>query len=215
MSITKKALTPALALTLPLVAALGLAGCSSTAGSRDAASTAAPTASTSAPTAASASASASAVPGSTPSGSSGTGSLIAAARTATAAVSGSQVLSIEQEAGGTSWEVLVATTDGEEQEVHTTADGSSVTSGPTRETSDQADRTENTAFLAADRIGYQKAARSMTDRVSGTVTELGLDDHRGTTVWEGDVLDSAGTKHSIRLDASTGAVITSAVDSDD
>jgi len=34
-------------------------------------------------------------------------------------------------------------------------------------------------------------------------------------VWEGDVLDSSGTKHSVRIDAGSGDVVTDRVDTDD
>ena len=51
--------------------------------------------------------------------------------------------------------------------------------------------------------------------VSGTITELGLDDHLGKVVWEGDVRDPSGTKHSVRIDAGSGDVVTDRVDTDD
>ncbi|ROQ40721.1 hypothetical protein EDF46_0081 [Frondihabitans sp. PhB188] len=209
MFTTKKPQTIALAVALPLVGALALAGCSTSTADQGAGSGSSPTTAASAPATTS-----SPAPGAT-SSASDAGALTTAAKTALAAVSGGSILSIEQEAGATSWEILVATSDGAEQEVHTGADGTSITAGPAKKPTDAEDLAENKAFVAASGIGYAKAASTMTATVAGTVVELGLDDHLGKTVWEGDVVDAAGAKHSIRLDSSTGAVVTNTVDSDD
>ena len=178
---------------VPLVAGLVLSGCTASA------PTSAPSTSRSAPTGSSASPAA----------------LADAAKTAGAVTGSGTVISIEQEAGGSSWEVLVVADDGSEQEVHVSADGSSVIAGPTAKTSDAGDLAENVAFLAAAKIGVSKASELMRDAVAGSVTELGLDDHQGAVVWEGDVVDSANQRHSIRLDAGSGNVVTNSVDTDD
>lgn len=191
----------ALGLTLPLVGILALAGCSATDGD---ASTA-----TGATTGAN---------GSTSAGTNrapDVDALTTAAKTALAAASGSELLSIEQEAGGSSWEILLAAANGAEQEIHTGQDGSSITAGPSAKTTDPEDLAENKTFLAESGVGYEKAAATMVDTVDGSVTELGLDDHLGTTVWEGDVIDASGAKHSIRIDAASGDVVTTTVESDD
>ncbi|WIB13763.1 ATP-binding protein [Curtobacterium sp. MCPF17_052] len=145
----------------------------------------------------------------------GNDALTAAAGTARKAVGSGTVTSIEQEAGGTSWEVLVVTSDGNEQEVHVDADGQRTTAGPTKETSDAEDVTEAKRFVGAADLSVAQAASTLTKTVSGTVTELGLDDHAGAVVWEGDVLDGSGTKHSIRIDAGSGEVVTNTVDTED
>lgn len=212
MQTTKKTTTRRIALltALPLVGALALAGCSSDDDDRD--DVAAPAASapaaaaTEGGTGASAPASGSAA---------GNDALTAAAGTARKAVGSGTVTSIEQEAGGTSWEVLVVTSDGNEQEVHVDADGQRTTAGPTKETSDAEDVTEAKRFVGAADLSVAQAASTLTKTVSGTVTELGLDDHAGAVVWEGDVLDGSGTKHSIRIDAGSGEVVTNTVDTED
>lgn len=199
----------ALLSALPLVGALALAGC---AGDDDRDDTAAPAASAPSVTATDGSTS-----GSTGSGTDAAGNdaLGAAAETAREAVGSGTVTSIEQEAGGTSWEVLVVTSDGNEQEVHVAADGERATAGPTKETSDAEDVAENQRFVDAADLSVAQAASTLVETVPGTVTELGLDDHAGTVVWEGDVRDDAGTKHSIRIDAGSGEVVTNTVDTDD
>lgn len=199
----------ALLSALPLVGALALAGC---AGDDDRDDTAAPAASAPSVTATDGSTS-----GSTGSGTDAAGNdaLGAAAETAREAVGSGTVTSIEQEAGGTSWEVLVVTADGNEQEVHVAADGERATAGPTKETSDAEDVAENQRFVDAADLSVAQAASTLVETVPGTVTELGLDDHAGTVVWEGDVRDDAGTKHSIRIDAGSGKVVTNTVDADD
>lgn len=199
----------ALLSALPLVGALALAGC---AGDDDRDDTAAPAASAPSVTATDGSTS-----GSTGSGTDAAGNdaLGAAAETAREAVGSGTVTSIEQEAGGTSWEVLVVTAGGDEQEVHVAADGERTTAGPTKETADAEDRTENERLVGAADLSVSEAASRLTRAVAGTVTELGLDDHAGAVVWEGDVTDASGTTHSIRIDAGSGEVVSDTVDTDD
>lgn len=194
----------ALVTALPLVGALALAGCATDDDRDDVAAPAA-----SAP-------SVSATQGSAGTGTAADGkSLAAAAATAREAVGSGTVTSIEQEAGGTSWEVLVVTAGGDEQEVHVAADGERTTAGPTKETADAEDRTENERLVGAADLSVSEAASRLTRAVAGTVTELGLDDHAGAVVWEGDVTDASGTTHSIRIDAGSGEVVANTVDTDD
>lgn len=141
--------------------------------------------------------------------------LAAAAATALDTVGSGTVISIEQEQNGTAWEVLVVTADRAEHEVHTDASGEETTGTPRVDDSDAEDRAENQRFVDAAQIDVVDAAGRLQDTVAGTVTELGLDDHAGTIVWEGDVRDSSGTKHSIRIDAGSGDVVTNTVDTDD
>jgi len=200
----------ALLTALPLVGALALTGCSSDDDDRD--DVAAPAASApaaSAPSVASDGSSSAAA------ATAGNDALPTAAATARKAVGSGTVTAIEQEAGGTSWEVLVVTADGREQEVHVDADGRRTTAGPTKETSDADDVAEAKRFVGAADLSVAQAASALTKTVSGTVTELGLDDHAGAVVWEGDVRDASGTKHSIRIDAGSGEVVTNTVDTDD
>ncbi|GAA1492944.1 PepSY domain-containing protein [Curtobacterium herbarum] len=203
----------ALITALPLVGALALTGCSSDDDDRD--DVAAPAAS--APAASTPAASAPSVASGDGSAATAAGNdaLPTAAATARKAVGSGTVTSIEQEAGGTSWEVLVVTSDGTEQEVHVDVDGRRTTAGPTKETSDADDVAEAKRFVAAADLSVAQAASALTKTVSGTVTELALDDHAGAVVWEGEVRDASGTKHSIRIDAGSGEVVTNTVDTDD
>lgn len=213
MQTTTKTTTRRIALltALPLVGALALAGCSSDDDDRD--DVAAPAASAPAASAPSVASDGSSSAAAT----AGNDALPTAAATARKAVGSGTVTAIEQEAGGTSWEVLVVTADGREQEVHVDADGRRTTAGPTKETSDADDVAEAKRFVGAADLSVAQAASALTKAVSGTVTvtELGLDDHAGAVVWEGDVLDASGTKHSIRIDAGSGEVVTNTVDTDD
>ncbi|MDQ0742733.1 putative membrane protein YkoI [Clavibacter sp. B3I6] len=192
----------ALALALPLLGGLALAGCS-TGGTAPAAAPAPD------------SSSASAAPTTGTDGAAqipADGALAAAVETAVAAVPGSALLSVDQEAGGTAWEVVVAEQDGRTHEVHTLADGSAVTAGPVADSDDPDDLAEDAALLQAARVSSTDAVTAMTGAVAGTVTELGLDEDRGTVVWEGDVVDAQGVTHGVRIDAGSGDVVSRSVD---
>jgi uncharacterized membrane protein YkoI len=188
---------------LPLVASLALVGCS-TAQSDGGSSTTS-----------SSSSSGSASGGATAASATSNDALRAAVATARDAVGSGTVISVEQEQNGTAYEVLVVTDDGTEHEVHTNEAGTAVSGSPRTETSDADDRAENERFTAAADLTVDDAVGRFEDLHAGTITELGLDDHLGKVVWEGDVRDAAGTKHSVRLDAGTGKVVTDEVDTDD
>ncbi|MBT1666939.1 PepSY domain-containing protein [Curtobacterium flaccumfaciens] len=199
---------------LPIVAALALTGCASddsdddtgSAGSGSVGSSATDPAGTGTGT------------GSSSSGSTSSGSnkaLLDAVANARGEVGSGTVISVEQEQGASAYEVLVVTKDGTEHEVHTDADGSAVAGTPQTEAADADDKAEHERFVAAADLSVKQAVDAFQDLHAGTVTELGLDDHVGTVVWEGDVLDSSGTKHSVRIDAGSGDVVTDRVDTDD
>lgn len=214
MQTTKKTTARRIALVaaLPLVGALALTGCASDDDDRD--DVAAPAAS--APSVSSTDGTATGrSTGTATTAAASNDALAAAATTAREAVGSGTVTSIEQEAGGTSWEVLVVTTGGTEHEVHVDADGERTTAGPTEEATDADDVAENQRFVGAADLSVAEAASRLTRTVDGTVTGLGLDDHRGTVVWEGDVRDASGTEHGIRIDAGSGKVVTNTVDTDD
>lgn len=197
---------------LPIVAALALTGCASDDSDEDTGSAG------SGSVGSSATDSAGTGTGSSSSGSASAGSnkaLLAAVATARGEVGSGTVISVEQEQGGSAYEVLVVTKDGTEHEVHTNADGSAVAGTPQTEAADADDKAEHERFVAAADLSVKQAVDAFQDLHAGTVTELGLDDHVGTVVWEGDVLDSSGTKHSVRIDAGSGDVVTDRVDTDD
>lgn len=190
---------------LPLVAALALAGCS----------TAQSGSSGSSSSAASSSSSSDSSGGTATTAAASNDALRAAVETARKAVGSGVVISVEQEQNGSAYEVLIVTDDGTEHEVHTNAEGTSVSGSPRAETSDADDRAENDRFVAAADLDVSDAAGKFEDLHAGTITELGLDDHLGKVVWEGDVRDPSGTKHSVRIDAGSGDVVTDRVDTDD
>ncbi|MCS6546309.1 PepSY domain-containing protein [Curtobacterium flaccumfaciens pv. flaccumfaciens] len=197
---------------LPIVAALALTGCASDDSDDDTGSAG------SGSVGSSATDSAGTGTGSSSSGSASAGSnkaLLAAVATARGEVGSGTVISVEQEQGASAYEVLVVTKDGTEHEVHTDADGSAVAGTPQTEAADADDKAEHERFVAAADLSAKQAVDAFQDLHAGTVTELGLDDHVGTVVWEGDVLDSSGTKHSVRIDAGSGDVVTDRVDTDD
>lgn len=192
----------ALSATVLVAGALAVAGCASgSSGSAGSGSSGSGSASASASGAATTAAS--------------NAALLAAVATARDAVGSGIVVSVEREQNGSAWEVLVVTSDQAEHEVHTNADGTATTGDPVTDDSDADDRAEHQRFVDAATIDVQDAAARLTDEVSGAVTELGLDDHAGKVVWEGDVRDDSGTKHSIRIDAGSGDVVTNVVDTDD
>ncbi|MCU0153620.1 PepSY domain-containing protein [Curtobacterium poinsettiae] len=199
---------------LPIVAALALTGCASDDSDDDTGSAGSGSVGSSATdSAGSGSGTGSSSPGAAAVGSNK--ALLAAVATARGEVGSGTVISVEQEQGASAYEVLVVTKDGTEHEVHTNADGTSVAGTPQTEAGDADDTAEHERFVAAADLSVKQAVDAFQDLHAGTVTELGLDDHVGTVVWEGDVLDSSGTKHSVRIDAGSGDVVTDSVDTDD
>jgi uncharacterized membrane protein YkoI len=114
--------------------------------------------------------------------------------------------SIELENGAASWEAQVVAPDGTEHEINVATSSGKVTSAHVKKES-AADRAKHRTRVAAAKLDYAAAARKMRGAVpGGKITELNLDDHRGTTVWEGDVR-AGNVKHEVTLDAASGAVI--------
>lgn len=191
---------------LPVVAALALTGCSTDDTANGSSDSAASSSNGSSTTGGDSTTAASAA---------SNDALLAAVATARKSVGSGTVISVEQEQRGSAYEVLVVTKDGTEHEVHTDADGTGVTGTPQTETADADDRAEHERFVAAADLDVSKAVSAFEDLHAGAITELGLDDHLGKVVWEGDVVDGSGTKHSVRIDAGSGDVVTDQVDTDD
>lgn len=191
---------------LPVVAALALTGCSTDDTANGSSDSAASSSNGSSTTGGDSTTAASAA---------SNDALLAAVATARKSVGSGTVISVEQEQRGSAYEVLVVTKDGTEHEVHTDADGTGVTGTPQTETADADDRAEHERFVAAADLDVSKAVSAFEDLHAGAITELGLDDHLGKVVWEGDAVDGSGTKHSVRIDAGSGDVVTDQVDTDD
>ncbi|OBI61557.1 hypothetical protein A5667_10810 [Mycolicibacterium fortuitum] len=130
-----------------------------------------------------------------------------AGSTATAAVPGSTLISIETERDGR-WEVQVVTADGTEHEMDISSDGATVTMGPTAKSEGEADKAKHRERVQAAHVDYRAAADKILAEVpNGTITELNLDSNNGTTVWEADVTDSSQAKHEVTIDAGSGQVL--------
>ncbi len=139
---------------------------------------------------------------------SGGTTLVKAGQTALAQVSGSTLISIETERNGAAWEVQLVTSDGTEQELELSADGTQVVAGPVTKNEDVADKTKHLDRVNAAKLDYAQAAQKMLSAVpNGTITELNLDSEQGTTVWEADVMDESNVKHSVQIDAASGEVL--------
>ncbi len=198
---------------LPIVAALALTGCAGDDADDDTRSVGSGSAGSSA-TEASGSGSSSSGAGAGVTSAASNEALLAAVATARGEVGSGTVMSAEHEQGASAYEVLVVTKDGTEHEVHTNADGTAVAGTPQTEAADADDTAEHERLVAGADLSVKQAVDALRDLHAGTVTEIGLDVHAGAVVWEGDVLDSSGTKHSVRIDAGSGDVVTDRVDTD-
>lgn len=116
--------------------------------------------------------------------------------------------------------------DGDGDEASATSDPSRTSAtNQTGDPSDAAtlteDQRERHALVPQAKVGYERALRVAEGKVSGGhMVELELDDtSSGRPVWEADVAAGDGTKHTLKINAVTGAVDDSTVkpdqDSDD
>jgi uncharacterized membrane protein YkoI len=139
-----------------------------------------------------------------------------AAATALKQVPGTTLISIETESSQSRWEVQLVNADGEEYEVTVSADVGKVLGSPRPEHEDAQDRREHKDRVAAATVDYREAATAFRQAVPNAhIVELNLDTERGMTVWEGDLEDANGAKHSVAIDAGTGDVTTNSLDADD
>lgn len=136
----------------------------------------------------------------------GAGPLVNAGKTALGKVPGGTVTSIDAERGGTRWEVEVVTANGIEHKVYVSRDGATALSGPRTDDTDSEDRSENLREVRAAKLDYEAAAAAILAARGGTLTELNLDDHQGTIVWEADVQQST-TRYEVAIDAGSGDVV--------
>ncbi|MCW2758540.1 MAG: hypothetical protein JWO46_2286 [Nocardioidaceae bacterium] len=157
-------------------------------------------------TSASTGASASGSPSSTASVPASGTALLAAAELVLDKVPGSTLTSIETDPGG--WEVQIADAEGVESEAVVSANGDTITTGPTRQRDDAQDRTEHQTLVKAATVSHTDAVSAIGQAVPGSITELNLDDYRGGVVWEADVETAGQPTVSLRLDAGTGKVLT-------
>lgn len=122
------------------------------------------------------------------------------------------VVSVGDEADGTEWDVRVVLDDGTAREVHLADDGT-VLAGPSDDTTDANEQSQNRALVAAATIGLAGAQKRMLAAVpGGRVTAIELDEDQDRVVWQGDVL-ADGVRHDVRIDAVNGSVVLDRADS--
>lgn len=122
------------------------------------------------------------------------------------------VVSVEDEAGGTEWDVRVVLDDGSVRELHLGADGT-VLAGPSTDTTDADDQSDNRALVAAATVKLEAAQKRMLAAVpGGLVSAIELTGYQDRVVWQGDVLLD-GVRHDVRIDAVNGSVVLNRADS--
>lgn len=138
--------------------------------------------------------------------------VVQAGRTALDQVGSGEVISIEHENQGDLWEVEVFTSDGTKHNIDVSGDGARVVGTPVTESEDADDVREHRMRLREAKLDYAKAVRAVARAQAGEVTEIGLDDKAGRSVWEADVTDGSGVKHTVAIDSATGEVVQDRVD---
>ena len=124
-----------------------------------------------------------------------------------------KVVAVEDEADGTEWDVRVVLDDGSVRELHLAADGT-VLAGPSEDTTDPDEQSDNRALVAAASISLENAQKRMLAAApGGRVTAIELDDYQSRVVWQGDVLVD-GIRHDVRIDAVNGSVLLNSADAD-
>ncbi|WP_458681487.1 PepSY domain-containing protein [Prescottella equi] len=127
-----------------------------------------------------------------------------AGRTALAAVSGSSLVSIEENSDG-SWVVDLINADGVAVEVGISPDGDRVIAGP----SVTGEPTPGTDVAELDYTAATGVV--LTEVPGGRITDLQLVVEKGGTyVWETDVVDASGARRAVDVDAVSGRVLQNA-----
>lgn len=136
----------------------------------------------------------------------GNDALVHAGRTALAQSSGGTVTAIDSEDDGAYWEVKIARTDGQHAKWRVSADGSRIQGGPRESRMSDRSKTKWQRRLAAAKLDFAQAVDKITGTRPGRITELELDDHRNTLVWEAEVRSTDG-KYKVKIDAADGSVV--------
>ena len=132
--------------------------------------------------------------------------LLAAADNALAEIERGTVFAVEREDDG--WEVSVIDQDGTTNVIGVSADGSTVTSGPTAEDDDTQERTEQRAFVRSISVDHAEALASAREAgVDGAVDAVDLDETDGITTWSVTVASGTADERTAIVDAGTGEVL--------
>jgi len=113
------------------------------------------------------------------------------------------------------WKVEVVTTNGTEREMRIDPANGKIVRGPDTDDDDADDRAEHRRKVEGAKLDFRAAAKKVRSVVNGArITELELDTHRGTVVWEADLVVGDGKKYDVKIDAKSGKVVQKKVDRD-
>lgn len=139
--------------------------------------------------------------------------LLRAGQTALAAVAGSTVVAIEREGDERGWEVQAVTTDGQKYELALSPDGRKVLRVPQPDGKDPGAQARRRQLVQAAQLDYRAAVQKIDAARQGTITELELGSERDKAVWKAEVIDASGTKQAVIIDAATGQVLSTRLES--
>ncbi|MEU0948574.1 PepSY domain-containing protein [Streptomyces canus] len=132
-----------------------------------------------------------------------TGARITAAEAIAAALKHTPgtAVSADLDDGADAWEVSVVKGDGSEDEVRIAPDSGKVL-GAQRDTDDDHDADDRAELAAVKGAHTDAREAALAAAAKGTVTEVGLDDERGTVAWTADtVKDGKHSEWKVALDS--------------
>lgn len=134
--------------------------------------------------------------------------LLSAARVAEGQVPGSKAAGVDLERDLNQWEVKVIGPDGTSYQVMVSIDGENVVSEAKAQQESDSDRSEHLERLAGAELDLAGALDRLEQEFPGAaVEEISLDSDGGKVVWEIDLIDGAGAKQDVTLDAQTGELV--------
>ncbi len=131
------------------------------------------------------------------------------------AVAGGSGLALAQQGGTPPSSTGPATTaqNADQPEPGDVPDAAEAPDGPGQETSgDAAEKAEAAKLLPQAKVTQQRAAQKALAASPGAVVEAQLGEENGTVVWEFEVKAPDGSGHEVKVNATTGAVISAAAD---
>lgn len=143
-------------------------------------------------------------------GSSSTPRLADAVRSAIRAAGGGTATGADLQDSASVWEITVVHT-GIEHDVHV---GSSGVMHQEQEPEDVTDQAEAERRISDAKLDINAAASAIGKYQDGTLTELSLDDHLGTTTWDGTVIAANGATREVRINAANGTLVSNHIDND-
>lgn len=139
--------------------------------------------------------------------------LIAAAKTAQAAVPGSTLIGIEYEGWSEDWDAKVAAGDGTTYKMKISADGTNVFKGPVATAASAAKQAKRGARVTQVQFDFAHALDVVNDRYpKASVSELELDTSKGRVVWEVEFATAEGTRREVKVDVATKEIVVDQID---